>query len=249
MLNREQHQEAVLDIVNKVDRLITDKTVRRRFTDHIDHFCKMVEDYGQALIPHIEKVERAGEKLEENGATSIPPVSELFPPPKDWVEIYNWGKPTESEALMCDYVLLAIIHDGTLEEQTQTYTQIFSDKYDGKWFQRDKFRKGIPTRGDRDAFESFFSMDYKKLSYYLSNYPYRPRKPVNPLWWFRIDGDWLKHLERAFKHVQADLANIKPTESVGNATLKSKIKDFLWTLYEKTLKVVVDAVMERWWPK
>jgi hypothetical protein len=35
-----------------------------------------------------------------------------------------------------------------------------------------------------------------------------------------------------------------------NATLKSKIKDFLWTLYEKTLKVVVvDAVLEKMWPK
>jgi hypothetical protein len=40
-----------------------------------------------------------------------------------------------------------------------------------------------------------------------------------------------------------------PVEAVGNATLKSKIKDFFWTLYEKTLKVIVDAVMERLWPK
>ncbi|MFZ0035237.1 MAG: hypothetical protein WAK60_09670 [Sedimentisphaerales bacterium] len=41
----------------------------------------------------------------------------------------------------------------------------------------------------------------------------------------------------------------RDTETEGNATLKSKIKDFLWTLYEKTLKVIVDAVMERIWPK
>lgn len=45
-----------------------------------------------------------------------------------------------------------------------------------------------------------------------------------------------------------DIKNQQPAETGGNATLKSKIKDFLWTLYEKTLKVVVDAVMERWWP-
>ncbi|MCJ7770884.1 hypothetical protein MUP37_04830 [Candidatus Bathyarchaeota archaeon] len=41
----------------------------------------------------------------------------------------------------------------------------------------------------------------------------------------------------------------KPIETGQNVTLKSKIKDFLWTLYEKTLKVIVDAAMERWWPK
>jgi hypothetical protein len=41
----------------------------------------------------------------------------------------------------------------------------------------------------------------------------------------------------------------EPVETRGNSTLKSKIKDFLWTLYEKTLKVVVDAVMERMCPK
>jgi len=44
-------------------------------------------------------------------------------------------------------------------------------------------------------------------------------------------------------------ASNKTEEIEGNATAKSKIKDFFWTLYEKTLKVIVDAVMERLWPK
>lgn len=233
MLNLEQHQNAILDIVNNVDRLITDKTARKRFTDHIDHFCKIVEDYGQALIPHIEKVEKAIEKLKEKGATRIPPPNEVFPPPKDWVDIrkVSWpSKPTESEALMCDYVSLAMLHNYELEEQ-ETYAQIFSDKYDGKWFQRDKFRKGIPVTGDIRAFESFISMD-RKLSDCLDRYTYRPRKPVFPLWWFKIEGDRLSRLKRAFDHVQTDL---KPEK-------KGMAKRIIGWILKKTWHFVVTII-------
>jgi len=44
---------------------------------------------------------------------------------------------------------------------------------------------------------------------------------------------------------QADLAETKRNTS----SWKDWIGNFFWTLYEKTLKIVVDAVMERWWPK
>jgi hypothetical protein len=25
--------------------------------------------------------------------------------------------------------------------------------------------------------------------------------------------------------------------------------NFLWKLYEKTLKIIIDSILERWWPK
>jgi len=39
------------------------------------------------------------------------------------------------------------------------------------------------------------------------------------------------------------------TEQNAASAKGSKIGNFLWKLYEKTLKAVVDAVLERWWPK
>lgn len=59
----------------------------------------------------------------------------------------------------------------------------------------------------------------------------------------------ISRLQQIVHSSKEELSPEKPAETGGNATLKSKIKDFLWTLYEKTLKVIVDAVMERMWPK
>lgn len=57
------------------------------------------------------------------------------------------------------------------------------------------------------------------------------------------------HVKAEASGKAGEIKNQKPAETGGNATPKSKIKDFLWTLYEKTLKVIVDAVFERWEPK
>jgi hypothetical protein len=56
MTDPKQHQTAVHEIANKIDHIIIDPTVRARFTKHIDKFCKMVEQYGQALQPYQEKL-------------------------------------------------------------------------------------------------------------------------------------------------------------------------------------------------
>jgi hypothetical protein len=57
-----------------------------------------------------------------------------------------------------------------------------------------------------------------------------------------------KELKNAGTNAQTQPSN-KAGKTGENATLGSKIKDFFWTLYEKTLKVIVDAAFERWWPK
>ncbi len=49
-------------------------------------------------------------------------------------------KPTEDEKLMCDYVLMAVIHDYELRHSgTPTDSYIFSTDYKGKWFEWDSF--------------------------------------------------------------------------------------------------------------
>jgi hypothetical protein len=50
-------------------------------------------------------------------------------------------KPTKKEKLMCMYVLLAIIHDYELRKPTDT--PVFSEKYEGEYFDRDGFRENI----------------------------------------------------------------------------------------------------------
>ena len=54
----------------------------------------------------------------------------------------------------------------------------------------------------------------------------------------------------AFDDVEADLAK-KPAETEQEVSpgILGWIKGWLWKLYEKTLKVVVEAILERFWPK
>jgi len=54
-------------------------------------------------------------------------------------------------------------------------------------------------------------------------------------------------IETALERVKADLANEKPEETEQN-TIWTKIKAWLWKLYEKTVKAIVAAVLE-WWSK
>lgn len=86
-----QYPNAVLNIANEVDRLITDKKVRKRFTSYVNKLCGMVEDYGQTLQPYAEKLEKTKEDLEKTKLAPGTKVAlvDFCPPPKDWVKI-NW---------------------------------------------------------------------------------------------------------------------------------------------------------------
>ncbi len=58
-------------------------------------------------------------------------------------------------------------------------------------------------------------------------------------------------LSREGYDIPDDLAKLNPAETEQNAVpvKGSKVGNFFWKLYEKTLKVIVDAVLEKWWPK
>jgi hypothetical protein len=55
-------------------------------------------------------------------------------------------------------------------------------------------------------------------------------------------------IETSLEYVKADLANLKPAEP-GQNSIPAKIWAMLCKLYEITLKVIVDAVLDRMWPK
>lgn len=73
-------------------------------------------------------------------------------------------KPTENEVLMCDFFLLATIHDHELRKPTDT--RLFPDKYDGKWFERDEFRGFLwkEYRFPRQFYSEVSPVNEKKLS-------------------------------------------------------------------------------------
>lgn len=266
MLLYETHQAAVHEIANEIDALVMDATIRVRFTAHIDRLCKMVEDYGQALQPYADKLEITKERIEKftpeqlekyklpNGTIEVS-LGDICPPPKGWIKMdyadnycvdvpmgvvhrpleavnpllwvsFGWGnagiqrEPTEDEKLMCDTILLTVIHDYELRQPTEQ--AIFSDKCDGKWFQRNKFGGEV-------------------WGYY--HYPNQGH--------IVTDQEKLSLLNRAFERVQAEL---QPTEvSSSKADLPNSIPAKIWAmlckLYEITLKAIVDAILDRFWPK
>ena len=79
------------EVASKVDSLVLDTTVRERFTNHIDRFCKMVEDCGQAIKPYSDKLEKAKELTPEQREKYKRSDGEIWlndicPWPKDWIK-------------------------------------------------------------------------------------------------------------------------------------------------------------------
>lgn len=77
---------------------------------------------------------------------------------------------------------------------------------------------------------------------------------VHPTKWDDIDVnlEYRKVLANLmYEYEQVDKNTFKkPIKAERNATpVKSERESWLWKLYEKTLKVIVDAVLERVWPK
>jgi hypothetical protein len=269
--------DKVLLIANQIkDLLATNTNVKARFTEHIDRFCKMVEDYGQALQPCIEWDEQVKKDIEKltpeqlqkykknlSDKEGLPPLigvspTDVHPLPENWVQIdpdidnkfvrvprvyYRpnesvnpllWfglygnphRKPTDDEILMCDYVLLAIIHDYELRQPIDR--PLFSDKYSGKWFERDKFR---------DEVSKFYNYPYQRSE--LFHHYIAPEEKIS-------------QLSRALEYVQADLAaaeterNTTPAKWWGIPTCLGKILEKVLYVFTRSFW---DAVFDRRWPK
>jgi hypothetical protein len=152
----------------------------------------------------------------------------LTPPPEreggfypDFWDFEFSKQPDDNEKLVCCYALLAIIHDIQILEKP-----IFTAKiYNGTWNLRNKW-KGILWEGCTgkrwDAIPSH-----------------------------RIEGlsDTRAWITRALNDVKDDLAE-KPAEAEQKTTPAKLERESLWlVLYEKTLKVIVDAVLGILWHK
>jgi len=179
----EQHQNEFHKIAVKIDELIADSPqAKSRFTEYINRFCKMVEDFGQALQRYEISFRKTLEKIRKDPKfRNMPDEYKIFlearkrcPLPENWIEIpwqdtkfikmgdylptqfikcnaqlrntvnpVTWFKlepqlltrqrtPKEDEELMCDYVLLGVVHDRMMQTPTQ---KLFST-LGGKWFDR-----------------------------------------------------------------------------------------------------------------
>jgi hypothetical protein len=145
--------------------------------------------------------------------------------------LYRQGATNKKEMLMCDYVLLSIIHDCMMRTPSD---KLFSTTTMGEWPNRlDLFYKevckifcyekhAILAVGDEPKEVDIRNLEEKKSQICI-----------------------------AFEHVKADLAKLKPEEKKQSAASAKGglIGIFFWKLYEKTLKGVVDSVLEKMWPK
>lgn len=90
----DEYQAAIHRMVNEIDWLVTNNFATRAvFTGHINRFCKMVEDYGQAQQPYSKKLEDTKKRIER----SKPPerfvgksLTDICPPPEGYVKMNYW---------------------------------------------------------------------------------------------------------------------------------------------------------------
>ena len=116
--------------------------------------------------------------------------------------------PTEDEKLMCEYVLLAIIHDWELNEPTDR--QFFSNKYNGKEF---AFIGMVPD-GEGIRFTESETVKLTDICKWVWQYFLNPVLGKPDLIETRPTAlEALHRLNRALEHVQADLANSEQAET------------------------------------
>ena len=141
-------------------------------------------------------------------------------------KVRHWFRPVSEEPSndkdreIINYITLAVIHDHNRRPQ---WKQICS--------------------------ESVYRAD--SIWGWLRVWPYDRNKRH-----IEIYGDSIKEAETirveiqlALEHVKTDLAGKQPPEPEQDTTPAKHRESWLWRLYEKTLKVIIDAVLERLWPK
>ena len=247
MVGLNRHQEVIHEVANRVDQLILDRTARVRFTDYIDRFCKMVEDYGQTLQHAARKLEKECPLPKAWLKTLIIGTDFLKVPkilnqmnsiylPNKAVNPFLWFRPfeisdvqrqpTDSEKMMSEYVVLAAIHDCELCEATDRH--ICSANYKGKWFKQDKFFCALWQHYR-------WIEDEPHLGYPASPDDERLRQKdyIRERRWDQLisratekeldsyekhSREKLTYLERVFQHVKADLPAKEPAEAEREAT-------------------------------
>lgn len=232
MTDLNQHQAAVHELANKVDQFITDMNIRIRFADHIDQFCKMVEDYGQAQQPYSRKLEDAKNRIERSGNLKQfvgKSLTDICPPPKGYIKvnhldnsfvtvpigtIYRPAEPTNP------LLWLGIFGNAGIQRKPTNNEKLMCDYVRLAVIHDYELRySGTPT----DI--PIFSADYKGKWFQRNQfcedvwayYHYDNQSP-DLLHYPATPQEKLSQLKRALEHVQADLASLKSAETEQNAT-------------------------------
>ncbi len=129
----------IMQVANEINRIITNNlSCKIGFQEQIKNYLKMNHDYSEAFIEHLKKAESNPQW--KNYADGTPPfknwkwhgfykvwVPEFGFVPAAWVsQYYRWNpfnlyeNPTEpstqNERLMCEYAVLAAIHDKYIKD-------------------------------------------------------------------------------------------------------------------------------------
>ena len=126
--------------------------------------------------------------------------------------------PTEEEKLMCDYFLLAAVHDQELQDPTDR--PIFPQRYEGKWFRPEKFRYALwqHNRCPTKVFSDNYDYDPHQQQFSDNIYERKLKKAIasskqSLTQYNQISNDKLEKLKRSLHQVRADCKKPESAET------------------------------------
>jgi hypothetical protein len=187
------------------------------------------------------------------------------------LEKYDEEQPERIYRLLDD--VKSLIRELLTHKDDDTYCKRFSDEFEQKCQWAKSFiRKEISEVPDIPAQDILNDMIayidrmivWKGQAVKSGKLDFEEYERLKNLW----DGlfERLTYLHRQGRHIEerrieqnnqklltlkADLASLKLEETKQDTTSSKGgwIGNFFWKFYEKTLKVIIDAVLEKWWPK
>jgi hypothetical protein len=224
----------IYEITNEIHRRITENpAIKNRFTKHIDLFCTMVEDYGQALQPYADKLEKAKklidkftpEQLEKykcpDGKIRVSVVA-VCPPPKSWVHT-NWD---DNSFINVD---MGVIYRPKEPVNPLLWFGVFvcnpstqRSPEDDEKLMCEYVRLAIIH--DYDLRYSGTPTDTPILSADYKGKWFRRNEFFEKVWfnYYQVEQNKLSQLERALNRVQTDLARTKESQPAKGATSSEK---------------------------
>jgi hypothetical protein len=249
------HKKYLLDFSGKVEMMLVSKPSLKRLLKRQCKLCeKKYDEYYHWLEAQHEVAKKNPCLLDENAGN--PPKRGYIlqngwwrkPDRKDLPDITSWfypytntpktsRRPNVEEQLMCSCVLIAIVHDNVLQNSQQEPIYFTPKEVNLTSFQNwthsilgwmnELMKMYAPENRERVAKEIQIMLDAALVS-------------IQKLKKSDLASKQKKENEHSKQpsSSKADLLNGKPWWS-----------RWLWELYERTLKVFVDAIMERFWPK
>jgi hypothetical protein len=202
-MNDREHAKYLLQKANQIDELVVEPKGMTAFREQFKNFeqMRLTWEKGVRQGKDDAKSEHLLTNPPEDEETKPPKQgyiwdnylrlwrSQDFPPdPMEWMWPFTSSptrQPTKKEQLMCDYVLLAALHEGSLGDATDKHI-CFRRGEDGMWRDLDEGSTSATLETLRLFFEQKLRDHYADLR--------------------GQDEDTRARIDRAINHVQADLA-------------------------------------------